>query len=492
MSLQLTPAVRRLVKNMKGHMTTRKIVAFIITVVLLLGSNSSVLADVAPPEPPSGTDPVPGNETTNVRMVAETVVIDIDADSPLDNGYGKVTATFTMRNLGDSDEQMDVRFPLDQTIEWGNLCSAPSFQYQTIDDLHVRVNGNVARTQTTYQTVPVLIGEEPWPTATIPCWANFAVSFPVGKDVIIEVSYTAQPLDFAGYHYSYVLITGKGWKDTIGKADIIYKVPYELNDLNFISCFPQNCEVTTNSIQWHFENFEPTSNINLSLSSPPLWQSILVETQNTIRIPQDGEAWGRLAKAYKETIQEKRGYRFDAAGQEMYRLSKEAYQKAVTLLPNDADWHYGFADLLCWNAGYNNYLVNSETEAWIECVEQVQQVLRLNPNHELTWDLILRYGEFEGMIDFSGSQADYLILTPKPTTALIPTKKPSESRITATATTMLPTLQATIPPAATITVAITSMPVLVETPNRSNVVIYLGAVILLFATVLMFVRSRKA
>lgn len=175
-------------------MTTRKIVAFIITVVLLLVLNTPALADVAPPEPPSGTDPEPGNEITNVRMVSETVLINIDADSSLDKGDGKVTATFTMRNLGDVDEQMDVRFPLDQTIGWGKLCSAPSFQYPTIDDLKVKVNGQPVSTHITYQTVPIVTEQEPWPTTTIPCWANFPVFFPVGKDVIIQVTYTAQAM----------------------------------------------------------------------------------------------------------------------------------------------------------------------------------------------------------------------------------------------------------------------------------------------------------
>jgi hypothetical protein len=467
----------------------RKIAAFLVTTLFLLFvSTTQAYADIAPPEPPSGTSPQPGNESTNVRMVAETVLIEIDSD----DGYGKVTATFTMRNLGDVDEHMDVRFPLGQTIGWGNLCSAPWFMNWTIEDLTAQVNGKAVSTETTYQTVPFIAGEEPWPTTTIPCWANFPVSFPAGKDVIVEVSYTARPYDFGGFHYSYVLITGDGWKDTIGSADIIFRVPYELNNSNFISCFPQDCKLTTNTIQWHYEDFDPTSNVSVSLSSPPLWQSILLETQNTTRNPNDGEAWGRLAKAYKESIRHRVGYRQDAASQEMYRLSKDAYQKAITLLPNDADWHYGFADLLCENAGYNNFLVNSETEAWIECVEQVQQVLTLNPNHEKTRELIEDYGRLEGMIDFSGPQPDYLILTPKPTTTeLAPTEKSSEFQITATGIEMLPTPQDTKIPAVTMTVAVASTPAPVEASSGSTVVIYLVGVILFVVALFIVVRIRK-
>jgi len=136
---------------------------------LLLVSNSSVLADVAPPEPPSGADPVPGVEITNVRMVTETVLINIDADSPLDNGNGKVSATFTMLNMGDVDEQMDVRVPLDQTTGWGALCSDPFPQLSPITDLQVKVNGQSVSTQKTYESITLPTLEEPHPTITIPC-----------------------------------------------------------------------------------------------------------------------------------------------------------------------------------------------------------------------------------------------------------------------------------------------------------------------------------
>jgi tetratricopeptide (TPR) repeat protein len=63
--------------------------------------------------------------------------------------------------------------------------------------------------------------------------------------------------------------------------------------------------------------------------------------------PNDGEAWGRLAKAYKEVVKMPKGYlREDPAGIELYALSKDAYEKCLALLPNDPLWHYGYADLL--------------------------------------------------------------------------------------------------------------------------------------------------
>ena len=73
-------------------------------------------------------------------------------------------------------------------------------------------------------------------TITIPCWAHFPVTFPPGQDVSIVVEYTV-----VGYRtgssiteYFYVLQTGAGWKDTIGKAQIIVRLPYDITPMNFL------------------------------------------------------------------------------------------------------------------------------------------------------------------------------------------------------------------------------------------------------------------
>jgi tetratricopeptide (TPR) repeat protein len=420
-----------------------KIAGLLILALIVLTSLTNaqtVKADVAPPEPPSGTNPIPGSETTNVRMMSETVLITIDADSAASNGFASVNATFTMRNLGDVDEQMNVSFPLDQTIGWAGLCYAPFLYFPPISDLKASVNGKAVETQKTYQTVTLPAEKEPYPTASVPCWAHFPVSFPVGKDVIIQITYTAEPYDLnSEYSYSYVLLTGDGWKGTIGSADIIFQVPYELNDSNYISCLPDDCKVSANTIQWHYENFDPFLNINVSLLPPPLWQKIVAEKENLVKNPEDGEAWGRLGKAYKESIRENRGFRSDAVGREMYRLSRDAYQQAVTLLPKDADWHYGFADLLCWNAEWNRFLADSDTEAWQACVEQIKQVFDIDPSHKQMKALIQDSDPvFNEMIDFSGAKPNYIILTPKPTTSPAPTVLPTKTAvITASSTSQI-------------------------------------------------------
>lgn len=476
---------------MKSNFVKKSILSLFLTIALI--NVTAVRADVAPPEPPSGTNPMPGEELTNVRMVAETVLIDIDADSPYDEGLATVTATFTMHNLGTVGEQMNVRFPLDQTLGWGGLCSNISF-FWPIEDLKAKVNGRAVSTKKTYQTVTIPTMEEPQPTVDMPCWENFSVSFPVGQDVVIEVTYTTEPYQDAdaSYAYAYILETGTGWKGTIGTANIILQVPYELNDSNFYSCWPEGCALSGNKIRWHFEDFEPTANIGVSLLPPPLWQRIAFEKKNTTQNPNDGEAWGRLAKAYKESIMARRGFRSEPAAIERYRLSKEAYEKAVALLPNDADWHYGYAELLCWNADWNNLLGEPVEDVWQACVEQIRQAIHINPRHEKANELLRHIAEPK-LVDISGSQPDYLILTREPTSTATPVeaRAPAQNPIQPTLT-PLPDAQVT----AMRTASLMPVSTVIKTGNPpkspTNFLLYSGAVLLILIITFGVLKLRKS
>ncbi len=195
------------------------------------------------------------------------------------------------------------------------------------------------------------------------------------------------PSSYVQYHY--VLETGAGWRGTIGRAEIVMRLPYDVTPMNLESCRP-DCTYSGKEIRWHFEDFEPTNNIRVSILSPAAWQKIQTETRLTQANPRDGEAWGRLGKAYKEAIWSRRGwYRVDEAGKEMYALSQAAYEQAVTLLPGDADWHYGFAQLLCWNAewGWPDY-PGRNLENWRGCADQLRQTLALNPRHSKGTELL--------------------------------------------------------------------------------------------------------
>lgn len=369
-------------------------------------------ADAAPPQQPPGTNIVPGSETTQVRMLAETVTLTVlSRPSPRYPGQAKTEAVFMMRNLGAAEETMQVRFPLtfwdNQSDGFGN--------YPEIPDIQVQVDGKTIPTQRIQSDFIPPNGGIAHNRAP---WAAFNISFPPGKNVIITVSYTTN-----GYGYEpffmlrYILETGAGWNGTIGAADIILKLPYLAGPENvMLDGSGSGPQFVDDEARWHFTDFEPasTDNIQVSLLVTSTWQKVLDYMEYVRKYPDDGEGWGQLGKAYKEAIRFPKGYlRTDPAGQEMYRSGVAAYEKALTLLPDDALWHYGLADLL-WAHYY--YADARDMSELVRAVDELRKSLALDPKNQNAKDLAGWIGgEFPWAISQTDAGYDYLLLTTTPT-----------------------------------------------------------------------------
>ncbi len=268
---------------------------FLIIFSLLFGEFQVGLADIAPPEQPPGGNPAPGVETTQVRMVNETVLIDVIPTTPEGTlGQAKVTVKFTMQNMGKESETLEVRFPL--TSEYGTY-----YGNKEIANFKVKVNGG---------SVPTHKIDSDYSGSYAGPWAEFTVTFPPGEVLEVEVSYYVDGMgEYPFIAFKYILETGSGWNGTVGGADVIVRFPYEVNPQNVIFDTEIGWSTTTpggtidgKEIRWHFEDFEPdtSSNFAISLVMPSVWRAILREKENLHKNSQDGEAWGRLGKLYKE------------------------------------------------------------------------------------------------------------------------------------------------------------------------------------------------
>lgn len=405
----------------------------LIFLILLIAMPSPARADVAPPTNPPGANPEPGRASTQVRMVAETVLIEVQAGAPADSlGQARVTADFTMRNLGAEAEAMAVRFPISANDGF--------FGHPEIQDLAVEVDGRRVLTRPTEGPDPVYGGED------VP-WAEFDVTFPPAQDVPIRVSYTLEgtgEVPFIAFYY--VLATGAGWRDSIGSADLIVRLPYAASPQNVILDTHTGWSQTTpggviegREIRWHFEGFEPTykDNLEISLVMPSVWKNVQTEQENVSNNPNDGEAWGRLGKLYKEITFLRRDFRGDAGGLELYELSVQAYEKAVTLLPRDALWHAGYADLLAFHALYAAYEGQNATAEAVRALQEIQFALALNPDGakvaEIAEEIFFNFSNypFEGAVQRSGDGYDLLWLTATPTP--LPSATPEADSLAATA-----------------------------------------------------------
>jgi tetratricopeptide (TPR) repeat protein len=374
-------------------------------------------ADVAPPESPPGVIISPDSETTNVRMMSEAVTLTV-ISSGEQKGKAKTTALFIMRNLGNADENIDVRFPLTfgEALYYDNV-------YPEINDFKVQVvNRNVQTTRTT--SIDASTGK------TIP-WASFPVRFPAGEDVKISATYTAQGFGYEPFlTFRYILETGAGWKDSIGEGDFIVQLPYDASRQNVLidpeSGFSKAAGEPVfagNQIRWHFENLEPSEfeNFQVEIISPLYWKKILAERENTVKNSKDGEAWGRLGKAIKESIRYSKGYlREDEGGKQLYSEAIKAYEKAVSLLPKDALWHFGFADLLWSHYLYSVYYNGSQDYAELtHLVSELQISLQIDPTNQSAKEMAdWISGTLPWALSKSDHSYDYLVLTATPTIVL--------------------------------------------------------------------------
>jgi hypothetical protein len=396
-----------------------------ILVFILFAFPTTALADVAPPYFPPGSNPQPGAETTQVRMVAETVLIQVQKDiKPESLGSARITADFTMHNLGAVDENMAVRFPISAENGRG--------EYPEIGDIAVTVNGKqILYRRVTYPDTRYQDKEIPW--------TEFEVKFPSGIDTAIQVSYTLRGTGYPPYTaFYYILETGAGWIDTIGSADIILRLPYPVSPQNVVLDNEIGWATTTrgatflgNEARWHFENFEPgadspVQNMEFALVSPVAWNAVLTEREQVSRNTNDGEAWGRLGRAYKQIFLMGKGYRTDPGGEELYRLSIEAYEKCLSIKPDDAQWHAGFADLLVSRSYWDAWGKGPSADTF-RGLNEIHTALELAPDDPKVQEIAtnIRYMFPDGVLETANGY-DFPWLTQTPTSIPpTPTIKPA-------------------------------------------------------------------
>ena len=408
-----------------------KRVSIVLLICGLFALPSAARADIAPPKNPPGSNLEPGADVTQVRMAAETVLIDVKSDTTPDSlGSAVVTADFTMRNLGTQDESLTVRFPIASNDGRG--------QFPELTGLAVKVNGKSVATRRVSYPEPVYMGQD------VP-WAEFQVNFPAGQDVAIEVTYGLKGSGYAPYTaFYYVLKTGAGWKGTIGSADITLRLPYEASAQNMALGVETGWGSTTpggvvegNEVRWHFEDFEPgdsgpVGDMEFALVAPSAWQAVLTERAHVSATPNDGEAWGRLGKDYKAIFFLNKGYREDPDGQQLYQSAVEAYENCLRLLPKDAQWHAGFADLLA-SRSYWDMSAYGATADTYRALEEMQTALQIAPRDGKVQQIAeqISYMFPDAMVK-NGAGYDFIWLTETPTPW--PTLAPSESTTPAAAT----------------------------------------------------------
>ncbi len=404
-------------------------------------------ADIAPPDTPPGGNPQPEDSTTQVQMIAETVIIEVmnpaslgDDEDNLADDRARVHAQFTMLNTADETESMLVRFPLMNPSGMGDgFGGYPEIQdlRAWIDYLPVQVERITTPTTNTWD-------DDAPPIA----WAAFPVDFPPEEEVLVEVRYT---LDSTGYEpfseFKYILETGSGWKDVIGEATVILRLPYPVEPLNLrLDRSSEGAEIIEGELVWHFEDFEPTQedNIHIVMVETPAWYEVRFASSNLEDSPEDGDAWGALARAYKKIALGPKGWtRDDDAGQKIFSLSREAYETALEYSPEVARWYAGYAELI-WHSMFGELYPEPDlgSPSLMRTLELLDRALVLDPGNEQAITILQEMSySFPEHIVTVDSGFDLILLTstvepssvpmmtltpiPPPTATARPTRQPT-------------------------------------------------------------------
>lgn len=170
----------------QNHSFSRIMLVLILWTLVALLSTQIANADAAPPPDPTvgGVGPY-RPQKTNVQMMSEKVIIDVPpSPSNLEQPkHIKVNASFTMRNQGQVDEQMQVIFPLTRLNTGGTEEALYCIDTSTF---HVKVHGRELSFTTITTPPEITITDMEHGFSPEVQWAAFDVTFPVKQDVLLD------------------------------------------------------------------------------------------------------------------------------------------------------------------------------------------------------------------------------------------------------------------------------------------------------------------
>lgn len=322
-------------------------------ILMLLGvciffTYTPVSADMAPPAQPPGSLPEPAN-ATKVQMVSEIVDIRVQNTGPLYYGDSKrmavnasVQAKFFMKNQGEGDEKMNARFPLSNYRRWGDGYSGNP----EIQNLIIYVDEK--EVQWTVSEGPQAAGKES-PSVR---WANFSITFPVGKTVEVEMSYQMQSTGWLPLaEFGYILETGAGWYGPIGNGVINLILPYDAvpaENVNLRDSSSGSEIVSKNTLSWAFSDLEPTpqDNWHAEIIAPETWQTIVSLKEKSSKEPEN-ETWlTQVIEKYSSIIYGKGLWVINPGYLELAMECRKAYEKLIDIKTDDARTATEYAGLL--------------------------------------------------------------------------------------------------------------------------------------------------
>lgn len=488
----------------KNHTLILTVFIFILYVLFGLIPVEIAQADAAPPPDPTvgGIGPY-RPQKTNVQMMSETVFIDVplSPSNPEEPRQIRVNASFTMRNQSQTQEQMQVIFPLSRLGYDNN--QEQSIYLVDLSSFVAKVNGKpVPITQlTTPPEVPADIDNMEHGYTQEVLWAAFDVTFPANQNVLLQVEYEMlNDLGVFGAEFTgieYILETGAGWYGNILSANIIVRLPYLVEEEALRYAKP-GYVISGRELHWTLKDFEPArkDNLYIGVVQADSWQEVLDLRSAVKRNPNDVDSWVKLASWYTRLsisyATGPNGFPYHLN----HRISDqavEARRKVVDLRPEWGEAHFWLAEIL-WYTNPKVEAIWSLSSNTMDSIQpddpSIQEVL-----HEL--DLAWSYGlsedirwEVEKFVKMINLTAPGLELT-LPVTVTATIAPPTETLAPTATNTVSPTTSPTASPTYTLQPTVSPTPIPTKT-SSTTLYTLLSLAIGLALMVGAFIYQRKS
>ena len=275
------------------------------------------------------------------------------------------------------------------------------------------------------------------------------MSFPIGEDMVVEVSYS-MPGDVENSVNSiqYILETGAGWWGPIQRADLVFRLPYGLDELGVSSVASGTTggySSLYHQIAWSFRDIEPTQNDNITINfiRPEIRQELIRLSRAVAESPSDTESWENLANRFLGIS----WYYKDIRYHEYAEKALFTFRAAVAANPNNADIEAAYAWAL-WEMDWAAIEFGVDPAALDAVLAHVNRALALDSTNGSANDLL---STLRGVVpDFA--------FTPPPTLPPTLTLLPS----------ITPTPTITLTPTLSLTRTSTRAPTLTRTPSSTQ------------------------
>jgi hypothetical protein len=211
-------------------------------------------------------------------------------------------------------------------------------------------------------------------------------------------------------------------------------------------------KLTGSQITWRYDDFEPAADqvVVVTLLAQDLWEAVLRAEPAVIEHPDDGGAWGTLARALKLAVCTEKGYwpRKDVGGTLLVERSIAAYERATEFAPHEARWHAGYSDLLIKLTP-----LDDATDPLLQrAVEHLNLALAIEPDNEQALQVLEELRWSPAVMVEQGAPGPYVELVTATAKAILPAATASAPFVLATS------VSAAVPTHAPAVAAVTPTP----------------------------------